>query len=178
MKTLKFNQCSTIVQCQVLTAPARSKNWPLLSKGLVFQLKRCGKRGGIVLFESWWAKAQKNYMYCPKTHKKPKTKLAVSLPNASTMTKCQLMFPTLTFMESHPFLPYPLGSVHLACSKTNALPSHNPLIKASQPPQSSKEDTRNSLIGKCRITYANEGLILTEINFKPWSMNFYGHSKI
>lgn len=82
MKILKFN----VPRCQVLTVPAHSRNWPLLSEGCVFQLQRCQKRDCIFLFECRWTKAQKNYLYCTETYRKPKPKLVVSLPNPSTMT--------------------------------------------------------------------------------------------
>lgn len=74
MKTLKFN----VPRCQALIVPAHSKNWPLLNKGCVFQLKRCQQRDYIFSFESRWTKAQENCLYCTKTHRKPKRKLAVS----------------------------------------------------------------------------------------------------
>lgn len=182
MKTLKFNQCSMTVQCQVLTVPAHSKNWSLLSKGLVFPLKRCGKKDGIILSESRWAKAQINYTYCPKTHRKPKTKLAVNLLNPSTMTKPQLMSLTPTFMESRPFLPYSpwisAPGVRAATSVQQMLCPDTVLSSKTGSSGLLRKIQKNSLIGKCRIIYANEGLMLTDINFKPWSMYFYGDSKI
>lgn len=173
MKTLKFN----VPRCQALIVPAHSKNWPLLNKGCVFQLKRCQQRDYIFSFESRWTKAQKNCLYCTKTHRKPKRKLAVSQTPAQWPNPgwcllyswnrahfCFILLGQCTWCEScHP-------------GKANALPRCNPASKASQQ-QPSEGATRNSLIGKHRIIYSNSGFTLAEINFKPWSVNFYGVPK-
>lgn len=163
MKILKFN----VPRCQALIVPAHSKNWPLLNKGCVFQLKRCQRRDFIFLFESRWAKAPKNCLYCAKTHRKPKTKLALS------QTPADVSY--IHGIHAH-FCFILLGQWSCHTSKTNALPRCNPAFRASQQ-QPSEKATRNSLIGKHRIIYANSGFTLTEINFKPWSMNFYGVPK-